>query len=225
MPPVRVAVFSDDRLFAEGLSRILAADDTFVVVSTDTGSDLLALRPLDLQIAIIDSRMEAALDLCPDLGRDGTAVVFVATPSDDTWSVNALCAGARGILDKNAGPDDLMKAVRFVAEGQIWSSRPLMTAWLARLSDAEKRLEDAKTSIEQRLSQREVEVFRHAATGLGNKELAAQLSISEATIKVHLTHIFNKLGLRGRAELAAAYHGILPRGRGHRLPERLRRPA
>jgi hypothetical protein len=53
---------------------------------------------------------------------------------------------------------------------------------------------------------------------MGNKELAVALSISEATIKVHLTHIFQKLGLRGRGELAAAYHGLLP------LPRRRRRP-
>ena len=225
MPPVRVGVLSDDRLFAVGLGRILAADDTLLVVTIEQGSDLHALRALDLHIAIIDSRMEGALRLCPGVGSEGMAVVFVATPSDDTWSLDALCAGARGILEKNAGPEDLIKAVRFVAEGQIWSSRPVMTAWLARLAEAEKKSENSNAGLEQLLSQRELEVFRYAATGLGNKELASLLSISEATIKVHLTHIFTKLGLRGRAELAAAYHGILPRERAHKLPERLRRPA
>jgi len=59
------------------------------------------------------------------------------------------------------------------------------------------------------LSSREKEVLRHAATGLSNKELAERLAISEATVKVHLTHIFQKLGVRGRAELAAVYHGLL----------------
>ena len=53
------------------------------------------------------------------------------------------------------------------------------------------------------------ESLRYAAAGLGNKEVASRLSISEATVKVHLTHIFQKLGLRGRGELAAAYHGLL----------------
>ena len=53
------------------------------------------------------------------------------------------------------------------------------------------------------------EVFRYAAAGLGNKEVAGRLAISEATVKVHLTHIFQKLGVRGRAELAAAFHGVI----------------
>jgi DNA-binding NarL/FixJ family response regulator len=223
--PVRVAVLSDDRLYCEGLCRILATELAFVVVSTEHRSDLPALRALNLDIAIVDSRMQNAVDLCPGLGSDGMAVVFVATPNDDAWSLDALCAGARGVLEKSARPEDLIKAVHFVSEGQIWSSRPVMTAWLARLTAAENRSEKIEIMVEQRLSQRELEVFRHAATGLGNKELAARLAISEATIKVHLTHIFHKLGLRGRAELAAAYHGILPRPGAHKPPESLRRPA
>ena len=62
--------------------------------------------------------------------------------------------------------------------------------------------------MDTRLSRREREVLRHAATGVGNKELAHRLSISEATVKVHLTHIFQKLGVPGRAALAAAYHQV-----------------
>ena len=65
------------------------------------------------------------------------------------------------------------------------------------------------SDVEQALSARERDVFRLAAGGLGNKALAERLAISEATVKVHLTHIFQKLGVRGRSELAAAYHGLL----------------
>lgn len=221
--PVRVAVLSDDRLFCEGLCRILATEPAFVVVRTEHRSDLPALRALNLHIAVVDSRMQNALDLCPGLGSDGMAVVFVATPNDDAWSLDALCAGARGVLEKSARPEDLIKALVFVSEGQIWSSRPVMAAWFARLAAAEKRSEKIGRAVEHRLSERELEVFRHAATGLGNKELAEKLSVSEATIKVHLTHIFQKLGLRGRAELAAAYYGLLPRPQTS--PESLRQPA
>lgn len=224
MPLLRVAVLSDDRLFCAGVGRILAADAEFQVVSIDQGSDLHTLRALDLDVAIVDSRMQGALDLCPGLDSEVPAIVLVATPHDDAWSLDALCAGARGILEKSARPEDLVKALRFVSEGQIWSSRPVLTAWLARLAEGETRSEQIHSSIEQRLSQREFEVFRHAATGLANKELADKLAISEATVKVHLTHIFQKLGLRGRGELAAAYHGILPRTR-RSAAEPLRRPA
>jgi DNA-binding CsgD family transcriptional regulator len=69
------------------------------------------------------------------------------------------------------------------------------------------------------------EVFQHAATGKGNKELAVALAVSEATVKVHLTRIFQKLGLRGRAELAAAYHGLLPHQDRNGSRARLSRPS
>ena len=75
------------------------------------------------------------------------------------------------------------------------------------------------------LSHREREVFQHAATGKGNKELAVTLAVSEATIKVHLTRIFQKLGLRGRAELAAADHGLLPHQGSQGSRARLSRPS
>ena len=68
----------------------------------------------------------------------------------------------------------------------------------------------AGESLVGRLSKRESEIFRHAAAGLSNKELADRLAISQATVKAHLTRIFQKLGLRRRTGLAAAYHGLIP---------------
>ena len=65
--------------------------------------------------------------------------------------------------------------------------------------------------MERGLSEREREVMRLAAEGMGNREMADRLAISQATVKVHLGHIFQKLGVRGRAELAAAYHGVIRR--------------
>lgn len=116
------------------------------------------------------------------------------------------------MLSKRAGPEDLLKAIRAVCDGQIWSSRRVLAAWLAHLTTPAAFAPPTPVAYElySLLSHREREVFRHAATGKGNKELAVELAVSEATIKVHLTRIFQKLGLRGRAELAAAYHGLLP---------------
>ncbi len=72
-----------------------------------------------------------------------------------------------------------------------------------------ERPKPSEPDPDERLSGREREVYRHTAAGLSNKELADRLSISEATVKVHLTHIFRKLGVRSRGELAAAYFGII----------------
>lgn len=211
MPSVRIAVLSDNRLFSEGLVRIIGAETSFIVVGHDEGP---LLRPAPREprpdILLVDSRMEGALGLCAALKRDaGPAVILVGAPDGDDWAQEALGAGARGILTRDAGAEHLVKAVRVVHEGEIWAPRRVMAACMEHLAGAPVKRRAGGTSPEQRLSRREREVFRQAATGIGNKELAERLAISEATVKVHLTRIFQKLGLRGRAELAAAYHGLI----------------
>jgi len=86
--------------------------------------------------------------------------------------------------------------------GDVWAPRDLLAAvWLRHVNASVATRRATEAVLEQRLTLREREVLRCTASGLGNKEVAAQLSISEATVKVHLTHIFRKLGLRSRGEL------------------------
>ena len=211
MPPVRIAVLSDDQLYCEGLRRIVGGQVSFIVVGHD---DKAAWRPSLRQarpdVLLVDSRMEGALALCAGVERgDRPAIVFISAAADDDWARGALEAGARGILAKSAGAEELVKAIRVVHEGQIWARRHVIAACMDRAAGASGGRPEGERVLEQRLSQREREIFRQAATGLSNKELADRLAISEATVKAHLTRIFQKLGLRGRAELAAAYHGII----------------
>ena len=188
---------TDDNLFREGIVRILAHEKTFTVVEA-TASHVL----------ILDGRMEGTFGRCAQIKRDGgPRVVLVATPADPEWVTQALTAGARGILAKSARAEDLLKAVRVVHEGQIWASRRAIEAWAESMAGGPAPRGAA--DLERGLSEREREVLRHAAAGLGNRELAERLAISQATVKAHLGNIFQKLGLRGRGELAAAYHGIL----------------
>ena len=208
MPLVRVAVLSDDRLFCEGLVRILASEVSFIPVAYEAVTDVPASpRP---HVLLMDSRMSGSLMICRSLTFDDSpALIFIAAPDDDQWASEALNAGARGILAKSAHAEDMIRAVRSVREGQIWARRRVMAARIDYLAGiaAARQVNDAAGT--PRLSIREIEVFRHAASGLRNKELADRLAISEATVKVHLTHIFQKLGVQGRAELAAAYHGVV----------------
>jgi DNA-binding NarL/FixJ family response regulator len=223
MNKVRVAALSDDRLFCEGLLRIIGAESSLAAVGHDEEPALRpALRAARPDVLLVDSRMDGALGLCAALKREGgPAVVLVAADDGDDWGMGALVAGARGILAKSARPEDLVKAVRVVHEGQIWARRHLMAEWMARVPEATTR--PAGESIVGRLSKRESEVFRHAATGLSNKELADRLAISQATVKAHLTRIFQKLGLRGRTGLAAAYHGLTPASPEAAPPRQARR--
>jgi len=195
---LRISVLTDDRLFHAGLRRILEPDPAFhVVADTDTAA---------VDVLLIDGRVNGALAACAAQRLvGGPKVLIVAAPDDDAWAPEALAAGARGILSKSAGAEDLVKAIHVVADGLIWARRRVIVACLDRLTGAPPPARGGDTSFEERLSGRERDVFRHAAAGLGNRELAQRLNISEATVKVHLTRIFQKLGVTGRAALAANY--------------------
>ena len=209
MKPVRIAVLTDNRLFRDGLLRIIAAEGSFAAVGHDESAAFPpALRAARPDVLVVDSRMEGALGLCAALQRGGGPPVVLVAGGDEDWAVGALEAGARGILTMSAPAEDLVKAVRVVHEGQIWARRQVMAQWVAHLARVSVRPPGA--ALLDRLSSRESEVFRHAATGLSNKEVADVLAISQATVKAHLTQIFRKLGLRGRTALAAAYHGLAP---------------
>jgi DNA-binding NarL/FixJ family response regulator len=142
----------------------------------------------------------------PSAIPDHGVVVFVGAPDDDTWAAAALCAGARGILTHASTCDEVAGAVRVAHGGGIWARRRWLNACVRRVvGDAKRRLA-TRDLLETRLSRREQQVLEYAATGISNKELAACLAISEATVKVHLTRIFQKLGVSSRAALAATYH-------------------
>ena len=224
---IRVAILSDDRLFREGLLRIVGAESSLVVVGCDDGASLdSARRAPGPDILLVDSRIKGALALCAEVRRKGVpTVVFLAAPDDDAWASEALGAGACGILAETAGPEDLVKAVRVVHEGQIWASRHVMAAWMKHRAGSQGTRQVDEALLERGLSEREREVFQHAASGLSNKELAHRLAISLATVKAHLAHIFQKLGLRGRVELAAAYHGIVPPSSERAAPPPFRHPS
>jgi DNA-binding NarL/FixJ family response regulator len=134
---------------------------------------------------------------------------MIAVPREGDTAVDALTAGARGIVYKKEPLSDVAKAVAAVGKGLVWAPRHIVVAaWTRTRSRAAHPETAADPNVAGRLSDREREVFRYAATGLGNRELADRLSISEATVKVHLTHIFQKLGVHSRGALAAAYFGI-----------------
>jgi DNA-binding NarL/FixJ family response regulator len=196
---VRIAVISDDRLFCEGIVSILHTVTSFEVVERGTPAD----------VVMIDSRLEDALAICERL-QESAAALMTAAPSDPEWCRDALCAGASGVLSKNAGAGELVQAVRVLAAGSVWAPRRAMAACIKHLLSGVLARRAGSAMLEQQLSRREREILRQAATGLANKELASRFEIGEATVKAHLTRIFQKLGVRGRAELAAVYHGAVP---------------
>ena len=205
---IQIAIVSDDGLLRDGLIQVLSAQPDFIITRCHVASGS-SLSPLARthDIIVADARSECGRR--PERAiPDGGVVIFVSASEDDEWATTALTAGARGILTLSANRDELVNAIRTVHAGGIWARRRWLNACVLHVVGAAKRRMSARDVVDKRLSRREREVLQHAATGVGNKELADRLSISEATVKVHLTHIFQKLGVPGRAALAATYHEV-----------------
>jgi DNA-binding NarL/FixJ family response regulator len=146
-------------------------------------------------------------------GRDGTARVLVLTTFDlDEYVVEALRAGASGFLLKDVPADDLIAAIKLVAAGDAVVApsvtRRLLDRFASRLPSADAPTPKALES----LTDRELDVLRLVARGRSNAEIAADLFVSETTVKTHVGHVLTKLAVRDRVQAAVyAYESGLVR--------------
>jgi DNA-binding NarL/FixJ family response regulator len=205
-----VAVADDDVLFGEGLRALLAADPEFVFVGHSAVTGLTQLVETETpDVLLVDSRMPGAVALCAQMRHcGGPRPILLCAPSDDEhWAAQALEAGARGILCRQTSPATLGKAIRTVHEGQIWASHGVLSRVVEDAAVEREHRDGLRRDVADRLSGRERQVLGHASRGLSNKEIGGRLGISPATVKAHLTRVFQKLGLRDRVQLAANYNG------------------
>jgi DNA-binding NarL/FixJ family response regulator len=175
------------------------------------------LRSSVPQILLVDAQIAGALEICRELRLNGVRpwVILAGAVRDERWAVEALKTGVRGILPKSATVENLLKAIRVVHQGEVWASNRVVALTVSELAARSVNPGAGKLAFRERLSAREQEIVHLVVDGLSNLEAASRLGITEATVKAHLTHIFQKLALRGRAQLAARYHGRLsaPSGR------------
>jgi DNA-binding NarL/FixJ family response regulator len=198
-PPIRVLIADDHPIVRDGLSGMFAADPDFVVVGEAAdGSEALRLaaaaRP---DVILMDLRMPGmdGVTAIAELSRRGSpAHVLVLTTYDtDSYVLPAIEAGATGYLLKDAPRAELLRAVRAAAQGQSVLAPSVATRLVSRVRTREPEI----------LSQRELEVLELVAAGTTNREAAARLFISQATVKTHLLHIYAKLGVTDRAAAVA----------------------
>ena len=208
-PAIRVALVSDSALFRSGLRSIL---ETHAPVTLVGEASALPARELMRtgapHVLLVDAQVVGALTACAGLRQSGGRpwVILAGADPDEAWAVQALKCGARGILTKSATVEALMKAIRLVHQGQVWASHRVLTLAVEELTARSAGALPVESALQSRLSRREQDIAQLIASGLSNQEVARQLAISEATVKAHLTHIFQKLMLRGRGQLAALYH-------------------
>ena len=211
---IRIAVADDHPVVRDGLVAMLETQPDFEIVgSASTGADALALvAASDPDVLLLDLEMPGldGVGVLRQLrGADARVRVIVFTVFDtDERIISAVEAGAAGYLLKGAPRADVFSAVRVVAGGGSLLA-PLATSAVLRRVRGE-----APTTAAPSLTPRERLVLEHLARGLGNKQIATQLGITERTVKFHVSSVFTKLGASNRTEAVtrAAQAGLIQLG-------------
>ena len=199
--PIKLVIVDDHPVVRDGLSAMFARDPEFTVVgeASDGAEAVRLAETLRPDVILMDLRMSGmdGVTAIGELARRGVlARVLVLTTYDtDSHVLPAIEAGATGYLLKDAPRDELLRAVRSAARGEVALSSSVAARLMSRL-----RTPAPSTGP---LSQREVEVLRLVAAGHTNREAAARLFITEATVKTHLLNIYAKLDVNDRAAAVA----------------------
>jgi DNA-binding NarL/FixJ family response regulator len=208
--PVRVLI-ADDEALVRGGFRVLIDTEPGMSVVGEAGDGATAVsltRQTHPDVVLMDIRMpgvdglRATREIAADPDLAGVHVLVLTTFDHDEYVVEALDAGAAGFLIKNTEPAQLLRGIRVVAGGEALLSPGLTRRLIARLTTrtATPRL-DAHALT--RLTARERQIVGLVALGLSNTEIAAELTISLATAKTHVSRAMTKLGARDRAQLVA----------------------
>lgn len=210
MTRINILIADDHTLFRHGLRRILGDYDDLRVVgeASDGGEAVTLVEQLQPDVVLMDVQMPRLSG--PEATRriraahPNTQVIMLTVSDRDEDLFASVKAGARGYLLKNAETAELIEAIRRVHAGEAIIAPALAVRLLEEFGAlAEQAAPKPITPSVDKLSQREIEVLRLVAQGLGNKEIADRLHLSEHTVKSHLRNILDKLHLRSRAHAAA----------------------
>ncbi|MBQ0994591.1 response regulator transcription factor [Micromonospora sp. H61] len=203
---IRVVVVDDEQLVRAGLRLILeAAEDITVVGEAADGAGALEqaqrLRP---DVVLLDVRMPGVdgLTAAPDVVAAGPKVIMLTTFDLDEYVHRALRAGAVGFLLKDTPPRELAAAVRTVAAGNAMLAPTVTRRLISSFAERGPARRDAARERLAPLTERELAIVREVACGHGNAEIARRLTMSEATVKAHVSRALAKLHAGNRVQLA-----------------------
>jgi DNA-binding NarL/FixJ family response regulator len=212
----RVAIADDQSLVRMGFRMVLEAQpDLEVVGEASDGSEAIELaRRTRPDVVLMDVRMPgtdgitATAEITAELPE--TRVLVLTTFDLDEYAFGGLRAGASGFLLKDARPDELLAAIRAVAAGDAAVS-PRVTRRMIELFGAQLPGERERADAAAALTPREREILVAIGRGLSNTEIAAELFLTESTVKTHVGRVLAKLGLRDRvhAVIFAYEHGLV----------------
>jgi len=197
--PIRIIIADDHAIFREGLRRLLVSEKDFVVIAeaSDGKEAVLLTQKLKPDIVLLDLAMPRVpgMEALRELAHAKvSAYTILLTAAIEPFEISsAMRLGARGVVLKASPPELLLRCIRAVSEGEYWIGSGLLKDW-AHLGQG--------PGGGSELTSREIEIVSAIKTGRSNKEIALQMSISEETVKRHLSNIYAKLGISSRLELA-----------------------
>ena len=198
---IRVLVVDDQELVRAGLRTILESGGDISVVgeASDGAAAVDAATRLRPDVVLMDIRMPRMDGVQATRRMPDTRVVMLTTFDHDEHVVEALRAGASGFLVKDAPSEELLRAVRVVAAGDALLSPSVTRRMLARVVSAGSHPRTPPPGLSD-LTERERDVLALVARGDSNHEIATRLHVTEATVKTHVSHLLDKLGLRDRVQ-------------------------
>jgi len=202
-------VIADDHpIVMQGLEALLGMEPDFQIVArgTDGEQGLRAVRAHRPDILVLDLNMPGknGLEVLKEIkaAKLPTRVVLLVAQIDDEELLEATRHDVAGVVLKELAPRLLVQCLRKVYAGERWIERTSAARAFEKLLRREANLGD----LARRLTPREIEIAKMVARGLRNRAIAEDLSVSEGTVKTHLHSVFEKLGVRSRAELIAYCH-------------------
>ncbi|HIE16876.1 MAG TPA: response regulator transcription factor [Dehalococcoidia bacterium] len=201
MEAIKILIADDHPVVREGLFAMLSREADFEVVgeAVDGVDAVNKAKELNPDVVLMDLRMpeldgvEAMRQI--KAAKPDVKFIILTTFSDDEYIFSGIEAGARAYLLKDTPREELFKAIRAVYRGESLIQPVVASKLLDRFTELSRRAPSG-----EELSERELEILRLMAKGAANKEIGAQLSIAQSTVKTHISSIFQKLGVNDRTE-------------------------
>jgi DNA-binding NarL/FixJ family response regulator len=202
---LRVLIVDDQSLICQGLQTILELQPDLQVVGTASNGEMAiervaALQPdlvlMDVRMPLMDGRAATRI-ICQQYPT--ITVLVLSTFDDDQYIAESIRAGAKGYLLKDMPAEELVQAIRLACQGYAQLAPGLLDKLMKNPLGIVSPTDLPDLTM---LTRREREVLQLIANGATNREIAAQLFITEGTVKTHVTHLFNRLDCKNRAQLA-----------------------
>jgi NarL family two-component system response regulator YdfI len=198
---IRVLIGANSEVVRAGLASLLSADRMFQVVGTfSLDTALTPFEDLQPDVVLLDLEAPPGESMSAAIESGGvpvTSALVILTEDSENMAAEVLTSGARAILPRDATPEEIVVALQAAAAGLVALHPDVLDSMLSRIRPGRQSELDPSSQI---LTPREIEVLRMIAEGLGNKEIASRLGISDHTVKFHISSIFGKLGASSRTE-------------------------